>query len=300
MGNLSMVRSNSEAAGRGTVHGRVPRRCMTARGRRIVWGMESLFVLFAVGYCMAMMLFIMIIGLTGGLNHEDVLKWLCYVCFGVAAVASYVVFKRMICHGAARRTILYMQWMGNACIAAVTSAELAVMVGISHMVFADPWLHGVHAKRLEMIAWYRDSLSWAPRYVDELGGVLKTRTGWSYWVIFTVAAFAVLFASTMLGQLVGEICSRLGTARSIVAGLGMFVIVLLLAQILGAEGLDAIDHGLALALGFYQRGSLDTFDWSAAYSLWPLLVTMTLTAALCMAVTALLTTRREVAPAIAR
>lgn len=302
MGNLEAIRRNAEArsmSGRGGVARRaVP----SARGRRITWYRERLSVMFGTCFCGAMLVFMLVIGLAGGLNDEDALKWLCLWCFALAAISDYAVYKLMIRHGVSRRTILFTQWVGNACIAAANAVMLAIAVGLSHLLFHSPWRQGVHAGRLEVIAGYVDALSWNPRFADEItDGGLQTRTGWSYWAMFLLSAFLVLFAALMVGQLVGEICSHLGAARSIIVGLIAFMVVTLTAQVIYIAGwYDAVDRLVAASLGFIQRGSLATGDWSAAYSIWPLLTTMVAVSAVCMAITAALTMRREMLPVAAK
>lgn len=298
MGNLKAVRWNAKTVCSGSRRGGVMRRCVTSvRGSRITWCRERLSVMLGIWFCVVMLAFMLAIGLAGGGNYEDALKWLCYWCAAIAALSAHSVGRLMICHGVSRRTILFVQWVGNACIAAGVSVVLTVSVGLSHMLFSNPWRQGVHASRLEVMAGYPYALSWTPRFTDEADRALQWRTGWPYWTVFLLLAFMVLFAVVMVGQLVGEICSHLGAARSIVVGLVSFMVVTLVVQIVGY---DVVDRLVAASLGFVQRGSTETRDWAVAYSVWPLLVTMVVVSAVCMAATAWLTTRREVRPPIAR
>lgn len=309
MGNLEAIRGNAETIrpdlGRGEPvrrMGTARRHVASARGRRITWYRERPSVMFGICFCAAMLAFMLVIGLTGGANYEDALRWLCYWCAALAAISDYAVCKMVIRHGVSRRTILFTQWAGNACIAAANSIMLAIAVGLSHLLFRSPWRQGVHAGRLEMISGYADALSWNPRFIDETtDGALQTRTGWSYWAMFLLSAFLVLFAAMMVGQLVGEICSHLGAVRSIVVGLITFMVATLAAQMIYIAGwYDVVDRLAAASLGFIQRGSPATGDWSAAYSIWPLLATMVAVSAACMAVTAALTMRREMLPVVAK
>lgn len=235
--------------------------------------------------------------LLGGIvaPDHDMLYWLCSFTLATSAVASWSMFRFLICQGVSRRTIVTTQFAGNACIAAAVGAVLTVVAVVDIVVIRVPaWQ--IFVGRAEMIARYPYTLSWNPRYLSDEFGRTAVPMPRINWLVLTLAVFAFLMMAAMIGQTLGELAARL-QVRGVLAALAVAFVVALLYGWLVPSGIrDTVDRLLAFMMGVYQRGV--GMGWESAYSLWPLLGSMVVVSLLCGTASWLLIRRREVRPGI--
>lgn len=235
--------------------------------------------------------------LLGGIvaPDHDMLYWLCSFTLATSAVASWSMFRFLICQGVSRRTIVTTQFAGNACIAAAVGAVLTVVAVVDIVVIRVPaWQ--IFVGRAEMIARYPYTLSWNPRYLSDEFGRTAVPMPRINWLVLTLAVFAFLMMAAMIGQTLGELAARL-QVRGVLAALAVAFVVALLYGWLVPSGIrDTVDRLLAFMMGVYQRGV--GMGWEFAYSLWPLLGSMVVVSLLCGTASWLLIRRREVRPGI--
>lgn len=288
------------------------RTVVSRRGWRVAWRYEMRFVIFIIAFCAVMMAVVTFCCAVLGMRSNGGLKPLCLWCAAVSAAAAYLVPRYAICHGVSRRTGVTAQYLGNVVVSAVVTVLLAVVERVNRAIDAMLASYdGFCAVRVQELATYPDALALAPRYLDDLSAAEQ---GWRRnepnWIIFLVAAFAFVFTATMVGQLVGEACSRLGAKRTVIVLLVFVVGVPLLASVLmyanpytirpvAMRAFDAVDTALAFTMGILQHGSLEGGDWDCAFSLWPLLASAAVVSALCAIGSMLLDRRRELRPAVA-
>ena len=146
------------------------------RTRRIAWMRERRWIAMGVVVAVvALVLDMLLVGvghLLGGIvaPDHDMLYWLCSFTLATSAVASWSMFRFLICQGVSRRTIVTTQFAGNACIAAAVGAVLTVVAVVDIVVIRVPaWQ--IFVGRAEMIARYPYTLSWNPRYLSDEFGV---------------------------------------------------------------------------------------------------------------------------------
>lgn len=271
------------------------------RTRRIAWMRERRWIAMGVVVAVVTLVLDMLLAgvghLLGGIvaPDHDMLYWLCSFTLATSAVASWSMFRFLICQGVSRRTIVTTQFAGNACIAAAVGAVLTVVAVVDIVVIRVPaWQ--IFVGRAEMIARYPYTLSWNPRYLSDEFGRTAVPMPRINWLVLTLAVFAFLMMAAMIGQTLGELVARL-QVRGVLAALAVAFVVALLYGWLVPSGIrDTVDRLLAFMMGVYQRGV--GMGWEFAYSLWPLLGSMVVVSLLCGTASWLLIRRREVRPGI--
>lgn len=271
------------------------------RTRRIAWMRERRWIAMGVVVAVVALVLDMLLAgvghLLGGIMapDHDMLYWLCSFTLATSAVASWSMFRFLICQGVSRRTIVTTQFAGNACIAAAVGAVLTVVAVVDIVVIRVPaWQ--IFVGRAEMIARYPYTLSWNPRYLSDEFGRTAVPMPRINWLVLTLAVFAFLMMAAMIGQTLGELAARL-QVRGVLAALAVaFVVALLYGRLVPSGIRDTVDRLLAFMMGVYQRGVGMGLEF--AYSLWPLLGSMVVVSLLCGTASWLLIRRREVRPGI--
>lgn len=190
------------------------------RARHVAWMRERRWI--AVGLAVAVValaadMLLAGIGQLLGYTYtaapdHDMLYWLCMFTMAVSAMASWSMFRFLICQGVSRRTIVTTQFAGNACIAAVVGVALTVVAAVDVLLIHLPaWQ--IFVGRAGMIARYPYALSWVPRYLSDEFGRTAVRMPGINWLILILAVFAFLMMAAMIGQFLGELAARLGGAR---------------------------------------------------------------------------------------
>ena len=268
------------------------------RARHVAWMRERRWI--AVGLAVAVValaadMLLAGIGQLLGYTYtaapdHDMLYWLCMFTMAVSAMASWSMFRFLICQGVSRRTIVTTQFAGNACIAAVVGVALTIVAAVDVLLIHLPaWQ--IFVGRAGMIARYPYALSWVPRYLSDEFGRTAVRMPGINWLILILAVFAFLMMAAMIGQFLGELAACLGVRGVLMALVAVFVAALLYGRVVPLSAKDAVARLLAFMMGVYQRGS--GMEQESAYSLWPLLGSMIVITVLCGAASWLFVRRRE-------
>ena len=129
------------------------------RTRRIAWMRERRWIAMGVVVAVVALVLDMLLAgvghLLGGIvaPDHDMLYWLCSFTLATSAVASWSMFRFLICQGVSRRTLGTTQVAGNACIAAAVGAVLTGVAVVNIVVIRVPaWQ--IFVGRAEMIARY--------------------------------------------------------------------------------------------------------------------------------------------------